>query len=133
MRSLMKSRSLNTKSILQKLKMVSLVLLLSFLAAKTPLAHSAENDSSVAGSRNFYQVLDEVLSDFEYDLKAGQVVGLKDLAIRNVMTSENVPPSFKSHLELLVTERILKTTKATDNLSLMNGLNQPKKCCKHFP
>lgn len=112
MRSLMKSRSLSTKSILQKLKMVSLVLLLSFLTAKTPLAYSAENDSSVAGSRNFYQVLDEVLSDFEYDLKAGQVVGLKDLAIRNVMTSENVPPSFKSHLELLVTERILKTTKA---------------------
>ena len=63
------------------------------------------------GSRNFYQVLDEVLSDFEYDLKSGQVIGLKDLSIRNVVTSENVPPSFKSHLELLVSERILKTTK----------------------
>ena len=64
------------------------------------------------GSRNFYKVLDEVLSDFEYDLKAGQVTGLKDIAIRNIALSENVPSSFRSHLELLLTERILKTTKA---------------------
>ena len=65
-----------------------------------------------AGARNFYQVLDEILSDFEYDLKTGQVIGMKDLSIRNLVTSENIPPSFKSHLELLITERILKTTKS---------------------
>ena len=72
----------------------------------------ADEPPAPNGSRNFYKVLDEVLSDFEYDLKTGQVLGLKDLAMRNIATSENVPASFKSHLELLITERILKTTKA---------------------
>ena len=72
----------------------------------------AEEPPAPNGSRNFYKVLDEVLSDFEYDLKSGQVLGLKDVAVRNIATSENVPGSFKSHLELLITERILKTTKA---------------------
>ena len=67
-------------------------------------------NSPGTGGRSFYQVLDEVLSDFEYDLKSGQVIGLKDVSIRNVATSENIPPSFKSHLDLLVSERILKTT-----------------------
>jgi hypothetical protein len=62
-------------------------------------------------TRNFYEVLDDVLSDFEYDLKNGNVTGLKELAVRNVALSENVPPSFKSHLELLVTERILRASK----------------------
>lgn len=63
------------------------------------------------GERNFYEVLEDVLGDFEYDLKNGNVGGLKDLSIRNVALSENIPPSFKSHLELLITERVLKTSK----------------------
>ncbi len=61
--------------------------------------------------RNFYQVLDDLMNDFEYDLKNGNVSGLKDLAIRNIALSENVPSSFKNHLELLITERIMKNTK----------------------
>ncbi len=61
--------------------------------------------------RNFYDVLEDILGDFEYDLKNGNVQGLRDLAIRNLATSENIPPSFKSHLELVITERILKNTK----------------------
>lgn len=61
--------------------------------------------------RNFYDVLEDVMADFEYDLKNGQVKGLKDLAIRNIATSENVPPSFKNHLELVTQERIMKNTK----------------------
>ena len=61
--------------------------------------------------RNFYDVLEDVMGDFEFDLKNGNVTGLKDLAIRNLATSENVPTSFKSHLELLITERILRNTK----------------------
>ncbi len=81
----------------------------------------AESTSSIASPnsqpaqggamRNFYQVLDDVLGDFEYDLKNGNVSGLKDLTIRNIAVSENVPPSFKTHLELLITETILKNTK----------------------
>jgi len=73
--------------------------------------HAAEQPPAPNGARNFYAVLDEVLADFEYDLKSGQVSGLKDVSIRNIGTSENVPASFKPHLELLITERIMKTTK----------------------
>src|SRR4051794_18089385 len=52
--------------------------------------------------RNFYEVLDDLLKDFEFDLKNGDVKGLKDLSLRNTGVSENIPPSFKSHLELLI-------------------------------
>jgi len=62
-------------------------------------------------ARNFYDVLEDLLGDFEYDLRNGDVQGLKDLSIRNIAVSENIPASFKQHLELVVTERILKTSK----------------------
>jgi hypothetical protein len=62
-------------------------------------------------ARNFYEVLGDLLSDFEYDLKNGGVTGLKDMAIRNIAMSENIPPSFRNHLELVVSEKILATTK----------------------
>jgi TolB-like protein len=91
--------------------MVALVAIVLFFVATMSNPALADEPPAPNGSRNFYKVLDEVLSDFEYDLKAGQVLGLKDLAVRNIATSENVPGSFKSHLELLLTERILKTTK----------------------
>lgn len=71
----------------------------------------SEKKENTDNERNFYEVLEDVLQDFEYDLKNGNVNGLKDLSIRNTALSENVPPSFKAHLELLITERILKTTK----------------------
>lgn len=74
--------------------------------ATSPVRPNAEGKE-----RNFYEVLEDVLADFEYDLKNGNVTGLKNLSIRNVALSENVPPSFRGHLELLITERILKMTK----------------------
>jgi hypothetical protein len=84
--------------------------LLSFLTLVVyPFGHS---EAAPPPERNFYDVLEDVMADFEFDLKNGNVSGLKDIAIRHVATSENVPASFKSHLELLITERILKTTKA---------------------
>ena len=96
-------------------KSILLICFLSVFTAKTTLCRAEDpappGEAIPTGTRNFYQVLDDVLSDFEYDLKTGQVVGLKDLSIRNIATSENVPPSFKNHLELLLTERILKTNK----------------------
>ena len=63
-------------------------------------------------SREFNQLLDEVLNGFESDLKAGRVAGLKDFSIRNIVVSKNIPHSFQSHLELLISERILKVTQA---------------------
>jgi hypothetical protein len=83
----------------------------AIMAGLANSAMAAEQPPAPNGARNFYSVLDEVLADFEYDLKTGQVSGLKDLTIRNIATSENVPSSFKPHLELLITERIMKTTK----------------------
>ena len=95
------------------------------LALVTPMAHGAETAQATAPQaekkssdgekkevRNFYEVLQDLVSDFEYDLKNGEVEGLKNIAIRNIATSENIPPSFRSHLELVLTERILKTTKS---------------------
>lgn len=101
----------------------SFALIAALVAPLCPQAH-AQGSGSGSGSkgfvgddgkvkeRNFYEVLEDLLADFEFDLKNGNVNGLKDLAIRNIATSENIPPSFKSHLELLVTERILKETRA---------------------
>jgi hypothetical protein len=95
---------------------LSMLLLSSAYAADTSAPIKDLGDRPAAKDdtnhfRNFYDVLDDLLGDFEFDLKNGNVTGLKDLAIRNIATSENIPPSFKSHLELLLTEKILKTTK----------------------
>ncbi len=83
-----------------------------------PLPQSEQPKSKLKGIpnengefRNFYQVLEDVLADFEYDLRNGNVSGLKQLAIRNIATSENIPPSFKDHLDLLIKERVLLATK----------------------
>ncbi len=86
--------------------------MIAVLAGLVSPAIAAEQPPAPNGARNFYGVLDEVLADFEYDLKSGQVMGMKDLSIRNIATSENIPASFKSHLELLITEKIMKNTKS---------------------
>ena len=96
------------------------IFLFSLLSAVCFLAstrsHAADSTATSQTSddkeRNFYQVLDDLITDFEFDLKNGNVAGLKDVSIRNIALSENVPPSFKNHLELLITERIMKNTKA---------------------
>lgn len=62
--------------------------------------------------RSFYQVLEDTLADYEYDLQAGNVHGIKDVALRNIAVSENIPPSFKTHLELLITEKTIRHGKA---------------------
>lgn len=71
----------------------------------------SETDHSNSSVRDFYEVLEDVVADFEYDIKNGQVSGLSDLSIRNIGVSENIPPSFKSHIELIVTERIIQNSK----------------------
>lgn len=81
-----------------------------FLGSSLSTAYG-DTGSKGGPERNFYEVMDDILGDFEYDLKNGDVKGLKDLSIRNIATSENIPASFKSHLELLITERVLKAAK----------------------
>ncbi len=83
-------------------------------AAET-VAAAKKNGGSKNGDekvRDFYEVLDDVMADFEYDLKNSQVQGLQNISLRNIAVSENVPPSFKKHLELIVSEKILKNSKA---------------------
>lgn len=106
-----KTTEMKPKQTLKKASSVAFVFF--FLATGTlvsPKAQAAEEKKE--GERNFYQVLEDVLGDFEFDLKNGNVYGLRDVSIRNIALSESVPGSFKSHLELLITERILKNTKA---------------------
>lgn len=56
--------------------------------------------------RRFHEVLDELLAEFGYDVKMGQVNGLKNLSIRKVTVSDTLPWSYRSYVELLVAERI---------------------------
>ena len=56
--------------------------------------------------RRFHEVLDELLAEFGYDVRIGQVKGLKNLAIRKVKVNKALPSSYQSYVELLVAERI---------------------------
>ncbi len=76
------------------------------------LCSSTSRADDSQGARNFYDVLEDVVGDFEFDLKNGEVTGLQNLSIRNIAVSETVPPSFKSHLEFLITERILHNSRS---------------------
>jgi TolB-like protein len=89
----------------------ALTLGLALLTLNAGLAGTPAYSAEKPPERNFYDVLEDVLGDFEYDLKNNNVSGLKSLSIRNIAVSESVPASFKNHLELLLTERILRTTR----------------------
>lgn len=56
--------------------------------------------------RRFHEVLDELLAEFGYDIRTGQMEGLKNLAVRKVVVNDALPPSYKNYVELLVAERI---------------------------
>ena len=63
----------------------------------------------VAGApvvRRFHQVLNELLAEFGYDVKQGQIKSLKNVAIRKVTVSDTLPLSYRNYVELLVAERI---------------------------
>jgi hypothetical protein len=88
-----------------------LVLASHAFAADSKSAPASASSSGEDPMRSFYAVLEDLVSDFEYDLKNGQVSGLRELSIRNLAVNELVPASFKSHLELVLTERLLKAAK----------------------
>lgn len=56
--------------------------------------------------RRFHEVLDEMLAEFGYDVKLGQIKGLKNLAIRKVEVSNSLPHTYEQYVELLIAERI---------------------------
>lgn len=73
-------------------------------------AQSAEGEKlRVASSttiRRFHEVLDELLAEFGYDIKMGQIKGLGNLSIRKVRVSKAIPRTYEEYLEMLLTERI---------------------------
>lgn len=76
--------------------------------APGPVAHAAPPPNQ----RDFYATVDDTLGDFEFDLKHEAVKGVDNIAIRDIVVSENVPRSFTPHLEGYITERILRATKS---------------------
>lgn len=56
--------------------------------------------------RQFHEVLDELLAEFGYDVKMGQLNTLKNVAIRKVEVSEDLPKTYERYIELLVEERV---------------------------
>lgn len=56
--------------------------------------------------RRFHEVLDELLAEFGYDVKMGQIKDLKNVAIRKVEVSRSIPNTYGSYIELSVQERI---------------------------
>lgn len=63
--------------------------------------------------RRFHEVLDELLAEFAYDVKQGQIKGLRNLSIRKVSVSDALPRSYQSYLNLLVTEKIRENSQTT--------------------
>jgi hypothetical protein len=61
--------------------------------------------------RQFHDVLNDLLSEFAYDVKQGQVNGLKNLAIRRIDISDTLPRTYEQYVELLVSEKIRENSK----------------------
>ncbi len=71
--------------------------------------HKVEPSPDVAPStkvRRFQTVLDELLAEFGYDVKLGQLKELKNLAIRRVEVSDALPDTYRDYLKFLAAERI---------------------------
>lgn len=68
-------------------------------------------EGSATTVRRFHEVLDELLAEFSYDVKSGQLRGLKNLAIRKVSVSDAIPNTYQSYTKLLVSERIRENSR----------------------
>ncbi len=86
----------------------------SATAAPKPKADSpkqaADAEQMRVGSsshvRRFHEVLDELLAEFGYDVKMGQIKGLSNLAIRQVRVSKAIPKTYEEYMEVLLEERM---------------------------
>ena len=61
--------------------------------------------------RQFHDVLNDLLSEFAYDVKQGQVNGLKNLSIRRIDISDTLPRTYEQYVELLVSEKVRENSK----------------------
>lgn len=80
-----------------------------------PTSNQGRPDGSYTASssdvRQFHDVLNDLLSEFTYDVKQGQVNGLKNLSIRRVDISDTLPRTYEQYVELLVSERLRENSK----------------------
>jgi hypothetical protein len=67
--------------------------------------------SSASQVRRFHEVLDELLAEFGYDIKMGQIKGLSQVAIRKVRVSQAIPRTYEDYLETLLAERIRENSR----------------------
>lgn len=72
---------------------------------ETP-AEPQEKNLAPVENKTFDTVLTDLLNEFAYDLKTGQVSGLKQLAIRKITLNDAIPKSYESYLESMVGEKI---------------------------
>lgn len=86
-----------------------------FKSSENPVDPVVKQDldklADVAGKeevRQFHQVLEDLLIEFGYDIKTGQLKGMNNLSVRRVTVSDAIPSSYKKFLSLLVAERIKK-------------------------
>ncbi len=69
-------------------------------------SYAQTRTAAPAAVRRFHEVLDELLAEFGYDVKMGQIKNLKNVAIRKVEVSRSIPNTYMSYIELSVQERI---------------------------
>lgn len=62
--------------------------------------------ASATHVRRFHEVLDELLAEFGYDVKSGQIKGLSNLSIRKIRVSDAIPKTYEEYVEMLLAERI---------------------------
>lgn len=74
-------------------------------------ARLKEKEANPKQIRLFHEVLEDLLNEFAYDVKAGQISGLKNLSIRKVSVSESLPRTYENYVELLIAERVRENSK----------------------
>lgn len=75
-------------------------------AASDASSEALSGNPSPGRIRRFYEVLDELLAEFGYDVKSGQIKGLANVSIRKVRVSQAIPKTYEEYIETLLSERM---------------------------
>ena len=95
-------------------------------AVETQLRERKPTDKRSQRVRQFHEVLDNLLAEFAYDVKRGQLNTLQNIAIRRVEVSASLPNSYREYVGLLVTEQI----RANSSVQVLNCLRCQTKTSK---
>lgn len=112
----------------------------------TETENSTQSQSEQAGSgdevKSFNQVLQDLIDEFSYDLRAKALNGLRTVAIRRVALGEGIPKSYESYVETQVSDsfrkhsgtkvlqctncRVRRTVVENGRLVMTTPINNPK-------